>query len=178
MTAPARRLSILAACALALPCLVTAPVAVDAAKPKSVKPKKGDYLGFARVPRNPKGVSFRVPSSKKSLQQVQFPGCSENADGHKVAGAPPMTAKVSKKGKIKGTASLRSRVDFEIGPYEEIRDWTLKINGKFTQAHRAKGRLSITVRYFKVHKGTETPVAGGVARTCNSGSVTWGAKRQ
>jgi hypothetical protein len=177
VTAPARRLSILAACALALPCLFTAPVAVDAAKPKSVKPKAGDYVGFGRVTRNPKGISFRVPSSRKSMQEVRFPACSENG-GHVVSGAPPMTAKVSKKGKIKGTASLRSRVEFEIGPYEEIRDWTLKINGRFKQAHRAKGRLSITVRYFKVHKGTETPVAGGGDATCNTGSVTWGAKRQ
>lgn len=158
--------------------LVAAPVAVDAAKPKSVKPKAGNYLGFARVSQAPKSVFLQVPSSRKSVE-VGFPACSSSADTPRVRGTPSMKAKVSKKGKIKGEAAIRQRRPPEIpGPYEGLYDYTLKISGRFKTKTRAEGKLSIKVTYGTVLKGTETPAGRGFGRTCNTGSVKWAAKRQ
>ena len=179
MTVPARRLLGLAACGLALPCLVIAPVAVDAAKPKSVKPKAGNYQGFARVFQNPKSIIFQVPSSRKGPMEVGLPGCSSSANSPRVRATPPMKAKISKKGKISGKATIRTRQPPEVpGPYEALYDHTLKISGRFKTKTRAEGKLSIKVTYGTVLKGTETPAGRGFGRTCNTGSVKWAAKRQ
>ena len=161
--------------------LVAVPVAVDAAKPKPVKPKAGTYSGYAKVTRNSKVIAFRVPASKRSLQEIQFPTCSPPNGGNRKPVDRTITAKVSRKGKIKGEASFRSRAEFEPGlPWDELQEWTLKINGRFTKANKAKGRLSMSVTAVKVHKGTETPATGPNAggSSCNTGSVTWRASRQ
>ena len=173
-TPSARRLLALVACGVPLVCLVLAPAAVNA-----VKPKSGNFRGTAEVPPHPKNnrsVSFRVPSSKKSLRDVRFPSCDSNTRG-----VPAMKkAKVSEKGKIKGEASIRERIQPEVpGPTEQLRDWTLKITGKFTKTPKAKGRLSVTVRYRTVLNGTETPPPLNARdNTCRTGSVTWKAGRQ
>jgi hypothetical protein len=166
---------------LALAVAATAAVvACGAAVAMAVTPQGGVLLQ-GKTSHNNASVRLKVAGSGRQVAKIQFPGC----DG---AGPPPVLKKlkISAAGNFSAKRNGRDVVEQArqgsggSGLYDEVYDWKVSVNGKFTAPTKAQGTLSVSYRSFLRDSETgEIRDEPGIPqyRNCKTGKVTWKAKQ-